>query len=915
MVSRERSMCRKPRPAILLAGLAIFSVALGRGPHEPAPVPPFSESNRLPGLSGDLSSRGACDSNDDCDDNNACTNDFCSQQGACVHNPRPNCVPCDPGYFCPEMDVVFVVDTSGSMRDEATALCNETEAFFADLALRGVNARYFIYGITEAPGGAFSCLTDTVVNLFGSEVPGFDPCNFPNDPSSFESWGSATAIVAQNFPWRDDAFRFIVPLADEGPCNGSRPDGCNDPGDDRDSIDNASFIASDFIVGVSPIIGTGADGCVTGLADSIASFTGGIALTLKDPKVDLKPTIEQALTLYCTPNPTPACNDRNTCTSNDTCRSGVCTGEVNYDPFVECCSPTTGQTVPVDDNNPCTQDLCNVQTGEVNHPPAEPGTPCDDGDACTADDSCVEGGGCAGTDINGMPCADSSECFGAWCDPDADACFCTDTPTLRVNVVADPELGEGCHRAGEELVVNVELGFSTQRVAAGNLLIGYDPTVLDFIDIIPGSEASPPSDFSVELFQQVNEGAGRVAYGVAVPINHEGVNGPAIMASLRFKALTACSDDEVCLLKGNPLTTKLSDAAGAAITFLSECSGPIKIDGTPPQFNCPASTSMNSAPGQVTARVFWPTVGATSQCDGTLPRTCTATHSLGANVNSLLNAGGVFPAGTSSFSCKATDACGAETVCAWSVEVRTQNPVAVDIQLSPTLSRNPADQPLTRCIEFEFYSNCIEQPEVVQQSVDFGLPYNLTGFAKGVEIKAPAGQYACATARDPLHSLRSVSSLQVIDGRFFARFEGDPFFNGNWLVAGNLDGNSVIDVVDFGVFIEQFLTLRGKSTPCGTPGHHADINGDGIVDALDLSFISLNFLKSDKGSCCPGAVASEARPGRTSVPVEELRRLDLSQADRMDVNRDGSFDMSDVAAFLRGELSRKPAGGDRDAAR
>ncbi len=47
------------------------------------------------------------------------------------------------------------------------------------------------------------------------------------------------------------------------------------------------------------------------------------------------------------------------------------------------------------------------------------------------------------------------------------------------------------------------------------------------------------------------------------------------------------------------------------------------------------------------------------------------------------------------------------------------------------------------------------------------------------------------TARDPLHTLRSVSALDIVDGRYMAIFKGDPTFGENWLIGGNLDGNRV----------------------------------------------------------------------------------------------------------------------------
>jgi len=208
---------------------------------------------------------------------------------------------------------------------------------------------------------------------------------------------------------------------------------------------------------------------------------------------------------------------------------------------------------------------------------------------------------------------------------------------------------------------------------------------------------------------------------------------------------------------------------------------------------------------------------------------------------------------------------------------------------------------LTRCISFELFSNCVQQPAIVEESIEFGLPFNLTGHAETVLLKVPAGNYACMTARDLQHTLRSSSGLQKVNGRYVARFEGDPFFGGNWLIGGNLDRSQVIDILDFGIMLEQYLTGREIDTPCGSSAPHADLNGDGFVDTLDLSFISLNFLKADKALCCPETVAAGAGPQpRVRVPLAELERVGVRNAARLDMDGDGQFDLMDARSVMSG---------------
>jgi hypothetical protein len=140
---------------------------------------------------------------------------------------------------------------------------------------------------------------------------------------------------------------------------------------------------------------------------------------------------------------------------------------------------------------------------------------------------------------------------------------------------------------------------------------------------------------------------------------------------------------------------------------------------------------------------------------------------------------------------------------------------------------------------------------VVERNLEFGYPFNLPGRATSVLIEVPAGTYQCVAARDPKHTLRSVSAMQVQGGRYVAGFVGDPRAGGNWLIAGDLDGNGVINETDEALF----QTQNGSSIPpqslCGAPDLHADFNGDGSVDTADSAFIQRHFLATDAAGCCP----------------------------------------------------------------
>lgn len=907
-----------------------------------------------------------CLIDEDCDDDNACTVDACVD-GVCEYTTIPDCVPCDSELLCPPMDLVLVMDTSGSMGDEANVLCSKIDDVVADLRDVDVQVTPHVLGITETPGFAFWCLTDDVVNLLGGTVPG-DPgaCPFPDGSFPMESWGPATAIVADRFPWSEGSLRIIVPMSDEGPCDGSFPEGCNDPGDDRDAIDNAIAVAGANGVVVSPVTASGSDLCVKTLAADLAAGTGGTVFQSIDPHNDLANGLYDILLSAC--EMIYQCDDGDACT-DDECVDDVCVFTLNYDDDTYCCDPVDGELTPIDDNNvctldacdpqtgdtihtpvedgtfcddgsvctddacvdgacvgtpnyddtlyccdpvdgvlteladddPCTDDVCDPETGEVSHPPADAGTLCDDGDKCTVMDECDEYGGCHGTEIDTIACDSNDDCYGYECNLQTGLCECVEIPTLcLVPIPSEADVAEGCYIAGEELVVNIELGYGSAYIAGGQFAIPYDPTLLDFVSIAPGSEYDPESPFALEIYKDIDEDTGFIFYSVGVQFvtTVTGTRGPATMATVRFIPLVVCSETELCLVSENPFNTLLTDDEGHSAPYeLDCCTGPMRFDDGAPTVMCPESTQVDARPGQLSAVVTWDPVEALDGCDDEPVLDCTAAHSGGVNIDHLIETGGVFPAGRSEFACTATDSCEQSVSCNWYVEVSGMNRLVADVHLSPTM----AEGPLRRCINFEFFSSCIEEPIIAERVLEFGLPYNLPGHARTVAFNIPAGQYFCVAARDPLHTLRSTAVIEIVGDRYEATFEGDPFFDGNWLIGGNVDGNRVIDVLDFAVYAEQELTYVDADTPCDAIGPHADINGDGIVDQLDWSFIQANLERTDVDACCPGSrEALEPPVPLMEVSVKDLERMGLGHLSVADLNFDGRIDMGDIDAYNAG---------------
>lgn len=369
----------------------------------------------------------------------------------------------------------------------------------------------------------------------------------------------------------------------------------------------------------------------------------------------------------------------------------------------------------------------------------------------------------------------------------------------------------------------------------------------------------------------------------------------------------------------------------------------------------PSDVSTNLRCNTASGVATWSAPSASSDC-GAASLSCGGAHIPSGTPwdNARVMNGGTFPIGLSHFCCSATDGCGGEEEACWDVNVLNQTPLELSIELAPTVSTRPGDE-LTRCLYFQIYENCVAAPVEFEVEVTFGGLFQLPSHFEGTVMIPAAVHPKCITVRDPKHTLRSCDVLAASDcdaaGVLHASFIGDPFFDGNWLIGGNLDGwNSAertceggandglpcstnftcpgglctlttrssiyhVDILDMGVLLAEWMkkydsngdTVPDGDTPCGVFAEsHADFNGDGLVDALDFSYISMNFFKDSKDCCCPGSVAAEggdaptSSPGPlTSVSISVARRAHRD-LDRADLNGDGMLDMADLAAFLRG---------------
>ena len=212
---------------------------------------------------------------------------------------------CEPNCH---VELIFAVDTSGSMTATNAALCAVIDDVIADVLAEGFDLDVILWGIAEGKGDptcVVNCAADCfVAEQIGTGVPGDGSCGPLTHP---ESWGPATAVVAAGFTWDSDpkSFRLVAPVSDEGACRG-------DPSDqeDTDAITNAIAVANDPVnrVVAIPITGFDSPPEVITQADNLAAGTGGQAEHL-EPGGDVEQVLRDFLVSVITSLPCEDCNE------------------------------------------------------------------------------------------------------------------------------------------------------------------------------------------------------------------------------------------------------------------------------------------------------------------------------------------------------------------------------------------------------------------------------------------------------------------------------------------------------------------------------------------------------------------------------------------------------------------------------
>lgn len=462
-----------------------------------------------------------------------------------------------------------------------------------------------------------------------------------------------------------------------------------------------------------------------------------------------------------------------------------------------------------------------------------------------------------------------------------------------------------CYDIGNTLVVKIKKSATTHAVDGGEYFLAYDKSVLSFNEVTGFSVGEAP--YTHWFFKAHNAAEGTIDYATGVnPVGGVGTDHEKVMASLTFTINAEnCGGSSLVWFRSHTPASRMTytdfPAIGLPLAGVLLDLVDVTVDEHAPTITCPADITVNADAGYCSAAltaVGW--ASATDNCD---PNPLIEYQRQGYGWNTGL--GDPYVVGGTTITWRATDDCDNYSECVQTVTVTAVNDLVVYVELAPAMDAGPFE----RCITFELFETGCADSVIVQEVMTF------QNSLASATIEVPCGSYKCITAKDTLHTLRRTDLDDfvvdpIIGSQYVAEFTDKTGTGGDddHLISGNLNNDEYIDILDFGVFVycHAYASSPGKDTTCITPFPHADFNGDGIVNSVDFTFISNNFLEWNEDDCCGGPPMPTGVPQLSSagpltrISIEELKRRGLEELIIADFNQDGWVDAVDVTLFVQG---------------
>ncbi|NUN13824.1 MAG: hypothetical protein HUU55_09315, partial [Myxococcales bacterium] len=376
----------------------------------------------------------------DCDDGNPCTADSCDPFTGCVATAAAG--PCDDGNECTTDDSC----TAGICAGETTEACTCTEnadcAAYEDnntcngtlACIEGIcivdSATIIVCSTPDAPAckkGACDpatgqCVLALVPNGTGCSdgtsctlgdsctdgqcIPGTPVCDCQADGDclAFDDADLCNGkLICGDSHCIPDPIGPKVCAASDNPCETTYCDTATGEcatspladgtvcGEDDPCLGTAACLAGECISSgpkdCSDQIGCTLDSCVAGqclhtVDDTLCTTGSGCVIGVCDVVADCVWIPQEGL-----------CDDGNTCTVNDACNNGECTGAAVVCNDLDSCTMDT-----------CVDGTCTFAAIEGCVPPCADNAACDDNNPCTAD--LCDNGACVNSSLENAPCAD-----------------------------------------------------------------------------------------------------------------------------------------------------------------------------------------------------------------------------------------------------------------------------------------------------------------------------------------------------------------------------------------------------------------------------------------------------------------------------------------------------------------------------
>ena len=420
------------------------------------------------------------------------------------------------------------------------------------------------------------------------------------------------------------------------------------------------------------------------------------------------------------------------------------------------------------------------------------------------------------------------------------------TYTAAVPVLALTNNAGSCNPIGAVINVDATLSGVVSPIVAGQIYITWNPAKMTL---------NYPIDAGDAPFIQVNtinRPAGTALILVSLEQGGSAISVQSkVVARMHFTVVGGSCDGsgtDIQFFPDGTLPTEFTDGVGGTMVPALVASSGFKVDGVAPVLSpVPPNVVVNASAGMgALANVALTPPTATDACAPSL------TVSSSRNDGQPLSA--AFPVGTTTVTWSATDPCGNVAQATTSVTVKNYNTGDFSVSYGGSY---PASS--SRGLTLDIYGS---NARSVSAAFNAGTAsFSITDLA--------IANYNCVSIRDTGHSLRRRVAMSTVGTNWSAT---------TTLIAGDLNSNDVIDVVDWGMYI--------------VGNANADLDGNGVINSDDGAIIITNFGKQSD-AICGGALMAPPEP-LSAISVAELVDLGMADLAAADLNNDGWLDMEDV---------------------